>query len=121
MFYIKKHIDGDIEYIDASDIYKYFTFVDEKVENLFAFLYLIEQDLNYFNTNTSTAFGNPDLARIQGKIAGYCMAKGWDIEETTEHLIIKSGSRVKFKVERPKLPSGELENRREINRLLNNL
>lgn len=121
MFYIKKHTDGDMEYIDASDIYKYFKYQDDKSDKLFAFLYLIEQELNYFNTNTSTAFGNPDLARIQGKIAGYCMAKGWEIEDTAEHMIIKSGSRVKFKIEKPKLHISEIENRREINRLLNNL
>lgn len=112
--YLKKHFDGDLEYISASDILRFMSEEDPKTRELYAFLYLVEQELNYFNYNTSTAFGNPDLTRIEGMVAGYCMAKGWTIEDTERYRVIKSGKRTKFVIERPKIPRHELDNRRDI-------
>lgn len=119
--YLRKHRDGDIEYISASDVFRYMNEMDSKTQEVFSFLYIIEQYLNYFNNNSSTAFGNPDLARLEGKIAGYCMAKHWTIEENREFLIIKSGKRNKFIIEKPAIPKSEINNRRDIRNTLNNL
>lgn len=119
--YLKKHRDGDIEYVSASDIFKVMNELDPKAQDIFSFLYLVEQYLNYFNTNTSTAFGNPDLARLEGKISGYCMAKGWTIHEDKDFFIIKSGKRNKFIIERPAISKSELNNRREMRQMLKNL
>ena len=119
--YLRKHRDGDIEYISASDVFRYMNEMDSKTQEVFSFLYIIEQYLNYFNNNSSTAFGNPDLARLESKIAGYCMAKHWTVEENREFLIIKSGKRNKFIIEKPAVPKSEINNRRDIRNTLNNL
>ena len=114
--YLRKHYDGDVEYISASDVLIDNNEDDPKIREIFRFLYLVEQELNYFNTHTSTAFGNPDLERIKGMVVGYCIAKGWEIEDTSTHRIIRKGSRVKFKIEKPRIPTYELENRLDIRR-----
>lgn len=118
MIYLKKHFDGDIEYISASDIFQIMNEEESKTQEVFAFLYLVEQCLNYFNSNTSTAFGNPDLARLEGKIAGYCMAKNWIIDENSEIMTIKAGNRTKFIIEKPCINKSELNNRKELRELM---
>ena len=116
--YLKKHYDGDIEYISASDIFQFMNEEDTKTQELFAFLYFVEKELNYFNTNSSTAFGNPDLEYIKGVVRGYCMAKGWIIEESSDLFIIKSGERKKFVIEKPRISKSEIENRKDIRETL---
>ena len=54
--YLKKHIEDDMEYISASDIFEFMNEEDRKTQEIFAFLSLVEKELNYFNFNTSTAF-----------------------------------------------------------------
>ena len=121
LIYLKNHHDGDLEYINANDIFRNHPEEDPKTLEIYGFLSLLEKELNYFNNNNSTAFGNPDLSYVQGQINGYCMAKGWIIHKTKEHLIVCSGNRKKFVIERPKIPQSEIENRRDIRRNLKDL
>lgn len=112
--HLRKHKDGDIEFISASDIFNGMNEFDPKVQEMYAFLFLNERELNYFNKNRTNASGNPDLAHIRGMISGYCLAKGWVIQDTPDFRYIKSGSRNKFIIEKPKIPQEELDNRKSL-------
>ena len=119
--YLKKHIEDDMEYISASDIFEFMNEEDRKTQEIFAFLSLVEKELNYFNFNTSTAFGNPDLEGIKGMVRGYCMAKNWDIVENKNFFIVKSGNRKKFIIEKPAISKCEIENRKDISEIFQTL
>ena len=119
--YLKKHIEDDMEYISASDIFEFMNEEDRKTQEIFAFLSLVEKELNYFNFNTSTAFGNPDLEGIKGMVRGYCMAKNWDIVENKNFFIVKSGNRKKFIIEKPSISKCEIENRNDISEIFQTL
>lgn len=122
MIHLKKHRDEDgTEYIWATDIFGMMDEFDPKAQRAFEFLLLVERVLNYFQNNTSTAFGNPDLARAEGKVAGYCMAKGWEWDERDGEVYITKGKRILFRIEKPAIPSREIENRRDISRIRDEL
>lgn len=69
MIYIKKHQDGDCEYISADDIFDLFPDFEwnAKAQKIYKFLNLVEEYLNYFNDSSSTAFGNPDYTLRKAK------------------------------------------------------
>lgn len=122
MIYLKKHRDeAGVEYIQASDIFETMDEFDPKAQKAFEFLLLVEAELNYFVNNTSTAFGNPDLARAEGKVTGYCMAKGWEWTERNGEVRIMKGNRTLFRIEKPALSRHEIENRKDIARLRDEL
>ena len=122
VIHLKKHRDEDgSEYIWASDIFGMMDEFDPKAQKAFEFLLLVEKVLNYFQNNTSTAFGNPDLALAEGKVAGYCMAKGWEWMERDGEVRIMKGDRTLFRIEKPALSRHEIENRKEVARLRNEL
>lgn len=117
VIHLKKHRDEDgTEYIWASDVFEVMGEFDPKAQKAFEFLLLVEKVLNYFANHTSTAFGNPDLANAEGRVAGYCMAKGWVWEERDGEVRITKGKRTLFRIEKPALPQHEIENRRDIAR-----
>ena len=113
--HLKKHCDGNAEFVNAADVFDVIGHTAPKAEETFAFLLLVEKVLNYFSSgNVSTAFGNPDLARAEGTLTGYCMAKSWDMDEKDGCLVIRKGKRTLFRIEKPGLPCWEKENRKEI-------
>jgi hypothetical protein len=121
IYYIKKYtIPGtDIEYITPEDIFDYGKEENEKLQYLYMFLNDIAKELNYYNHNSTTAFGNPDLEFYRGQIRGFLKAKQWEwIEQEKENgilITIKSRTgKTLFKIEKPKIPNAELERRREI-------
>lgn len=121
IYYIKKYIipGTDIEYITPEDIFDYGKEEDEKLQYLYMFLNDIAKELNYYNNNSTTAFGNPDLEFYRGQIRGFLKAKQWEwIEQEKENgilITIKSRTgKTLFKIEKPKIPNAELERRREI-------
>jgi hypothetical protein len=121
IYYIKKYtIQGtDIEYITPEDIFDYGKEENEKLQYLYMFLNDIAKELNYYNHNSTTAFGNPDLEFYRGQIRGFLKAKQWEwIEQEKENgilITIKSRTgKTLFKIEKPKIPNAELERRREI-------
>lgn len=116
MIRLNKHLssDGTYEYISASDIFKTMDENDLKARKAYEFLHLIEQELNYFNKHTSTAFGNPDLSYIHGMVQGYCTAKDWTYSTKDNEIRIKKGRKFLFVIERPCIPSWELDARREL-------
>lgn len=121
-YVIKKHIDeeNDIEYIDALDIFEYGKEYDDKIQDAYAFLRIVEDWFNYFNNNRSTAFGNPDLERTIGMFRGYCLAKKWETNETTNNDGSKTmriqtyTGRCVYEIDIPKTPQGELDRRKDI-------
>lgn len=128
-FYIKKYVDQnrDVEYIRAEDIFENRNEEDPKIQYLYMFLSIVEKELNYYCNNSSTAFGNPDLAKYQGQVRGWLMAKQWDWDEKqlpdkSELISIRSRSgRLIMQIEKPALPRHEIERRREISKDLDAL
>ena len=120
--YIQKYRDEnrDVEYICAEDILEGRNEENPRVQHLYMFLSIVEKELNYYCNNTSTAFGNPDLAKYQGQVRGWLMAKQWDWEEKqlpdkSELISIRSKSgRLIMQIEKPTLPRHEVDRRREI-------
>ena len=120
--YLKKHVDdAGTEYISASDIFETMDEMDDKTQQIFQFLDLVERMLNYFVYNSSTAFGNPDLALAEGRVNGYCMAKGWTWTEKDGIICVKKGYRTLFLIEKPAIPEHERSNRRDIRETLDEL
>ena len=124
MVYIKKHADenGICEYIDPTDIFEFFKEGTDQAGEMYTFLLMVAEELNYFNDHSSTAFGNPDYEYKRGKVEGYLRAKHWDWEETGKSgnviISIKTRSgRAIMKIEKPKIPDSEIENRRNVAQL----
>lgn len=122
---LKKYADenGD-EYIWASDVFAYFSgdeFTNQQLQHHYQFLALVQEELNYFYTHTSTAFGNPDLAYKQGLARGYCMAKGWDWNDAGTQIIITKGKRKLYVIDKPALSKMERLNRQELAELRKDL
>ena len=128
-FYIKKYKDPyrDVEYINAEDIFENQNEMDPKIQYMYMFLSMIADELNYYVHNSSTAFGNPDLAMFRGKIKGFLAAKQWSWDESkkkdgTTLISIRSKSgRLIMQIERPDIPESEFERRRQISKDLDAL
>jgi hypothetical protein len=122
IFDIKKYCyeNTDVEYIVPEDIFSYGNEEDPKLQHLYMFLCTVAKELNYYNNNTSTAFGNPDLEFYRGQIRGWMQAKQWEWDEKTMDrdnvvIFIKTASgRTFMKIEKPKLPNAEKKRRQEI-------
>ncbi len=123
MIYIKKYRDEDcgIEQIQTTDVFKckgYGEFTDKGQAAYFFLESIVRPMVEYYNVNSSTAFGNPDLARMEGKFIGYCMGKGWDIDEDKDRIIIRSAKgRKLYYIEKPCIPQDEIEKRKDINKM----
>lgn len=119
-----KDEDDGLEYIDATEVFKYdgySEFSDKGQEAYFFIDTFVIPVLHYYHTNTSTAFGNPDLARYEGMLTGYCIGKGWDIEETREYMLVTKGKRKLYYIEKPCLPDSEIDKRKDIRDTWNNI
>ena len=115
-----KETDTDgFEWVEPRQAFRYFRDEeDPKAQELYNFACRVAEWLNYYNDYSSTAFGNPDLSRKEGWVMGYCAARHWDLRETREMVTIATWSgRKVMTFEKPKLPQGEIDNRREINKL----
>ncbi len=121
IIYLKKYIDDDcdIEYIRAEDVLEYGNEEDQQLQHLYMFASMLEKELNYFNMNSSTAFGNPDFSFYQGQVRGWLAAMQWECEErTTDNgilLVYKTQKgRTVMKVEKPKIPEAEKRHRKQL-------
>lgn len=127
MIYIKKYKDEETgtEHIEPTDVFKikgYGEFDDKGQAAYFFLESIVRPMIEYYNVYSSTAFGNPDLARIEGKFIGFCMGKGWDIDEDKERIIIKSAKgRILYYIEKPCTPQDEIEKRKDINKMWNEM
>ena len=118
--YIKKYYDEDTdtEYIEPSDVFKYYEEVSEKGQYYYSFLCRVQEYVQYYNTNTSTAFGNPDYAQMGGIVLGWCLGAKWQYIETKEKIEIRTQKGyVVMVVERPKKSSTEIDKQKEINQM----
>lgn len=110
MICLKKHVNDDgIEYISAVDIFKDLDENNSKAQRIYQFLALVEDELNYYVDRNCTAYGDPDLARAEGKVIGYCMAKGWNLEEQNGEIRVSKGKRTLFIIEKPDIPIFNME------------
>lgn len=122
MIYIKKYKDEETgtEHIEPTDVFKIkgYSEFDDKGQAAYFFLEsIVRPMIEYYNVYSSTAFGNPDLARMEGKFIGFCMGKNWDIDEDKERIIIKSAKgRNLYYIEKPCTPQDEIEKRKDINK-----
>ena len=114
-----KYEGTDVEYIVPEDMLEYGKEDDPKIQYLYVFICLVAKELNYYNFNTSTAFGNPDLEFYRGQIRGFLIAKQWEWDEVVKGndtiIFIRSASgRTLFRIEKPSIPRAELNRRKEI-------
>ena len=83
--YFKKTVDdAGNEWVDPQDIFQYVDEGSTFFNKWYLFITKWCDVLNYYNMNTSTAYGNPDLANMQGFCSGYLAALGcycWDSNE----------------------------------------
>lgn len=105
------------------DIFDYGSEADPKLQYLYSFLVIVAKVFNYYNMNSSTAFGNPDLEFFRGQIRGFMMAKQWEWAEVTKengvvvHIKSLSGRTI-MTIEKPGIPESELQRREEIKKEL---
>lgn len=121
---IKKYRDDerDIEYIEPTDIFTYFPECSEKGQYFYNFLIQVKRYVEYFNENVSTAFGNPDLAKFDGVVFGWCLGAKWQLDETEDELKISSmKGRTIIIIEKPKLSFAEKEKRKDIQQMWNEI
>lgn len=123
IYHIKKYCypNTDVEYIVPEDIFEYGKEEDTHLQYLYMFLCVVAKELNYYNYNTSTSFGNPDLEFYRGQIRGWMQAKQWEWNEVKkgDEIIIyvkNTSNRTIFKIEKPRIPKAEFERRKEIAR-----
>ena len=128
IYRIKKYKDTSTktESIVPEDILEYGNEEDPKLQYLYAFLVIVAKVFNYYNLNSSTAFGNPDLEFFRGQIRGFMMAKQWEWDEVTKDnevvVYIKlSSGRTIMTIEKPNIPESELNRRQEIKKELDML
>lgn len=119
---IRKYQDGQLEYIDPTDIFMYYPEGSEKGQYFYNFLIEVQKYVEYFNWNSSTAFGNPDHARFEGVVFGWCLGAQWQFDETEDELKISSlAGKTLMIIEKPKIPDAEKENRKDISEMWDEL
>lgn len=102
MIHLKKHRNADgEEYICAADVLTVLNENRPSTQEILGFLSLVEAELNYHVTRDLTSYGAPTLERYEGRVEGYCMAKGWDQEDLHEELRISRGKKLLFLIEKP--------------------
>lgn len=122
--YIKKYKDeeSDTEHIEPSDIFKYFDEFSDRGQYYYSFLLKVADYVHYYNHNTSTAFGNPDYARMGGVILGWCYGAGWELDENNERIkILSKKGRTIMIIEKPKKSLAEIQKRKELKKMWNDI
>ena len=125
MIYIHKIIQDEkamIDTIDPTEIFEYYKEDSAKSQEYYQFLCMLKNYLEYFNNNTSTAFGNPDYSYMEGLVIGYCMAKHWDYNETKDYItILSSKGRKLIYIERPRKSLAEVNKQKELKQMWNEI
>ena len=118
MIRITKRVDADgLEWLNTDDLFKYINEDNRNFSCYYTFVQCMADYLHYYNNNTSTAFGNPDLERMGGIITGFCLAKQWSQNyDTGKGIITIFDNRWKklFEFEKPKISEREENKRQEI-------
>lgn len=76
---------------------------------------------NYYQFNTSTAFGDPEYARYTGIVCGILQATGWEESKTKDSIIVKNGSEKILVMDRIKKSESYKEEQKEIAEMLQNI
>lgn len=76
---------------------------------------------NYYEINSSTAFGDPEYTRYVGMITGILMVTGWEEIVTEDQVIIKNKKRKILVVDRIKRSESFYKEKAEINKLMRDL
>lgn len=121
--YFKKVADSEgNEWVDSQDIFQYANEYDTFFNKWYQFIVRKCELLNYYNKYTSTAYGNPDLSWLIGFCSGWLSAKNC-YEDTKDNIcyIKNQHDKIVMKFDVPKIPQMELENRKEINKLLDEI
>ena len=118
MIRITKSVDVDgLEWLNTDDLFKYINEDNRNFGCYYTFVQRMADYLHYYNNNTSTAFGNPDLERMGGIITGFCLAKQWSQNyDIGTGIITIFDNRWKklFEFEKPKVSNREENKREEI-------
>lgn len=74
----------------------------KRQEQLVLLYNAIQKMENYWYLNTPTAFGNPEQSMNVGFVKGMIAGLGWNYTEKGNQIVIKSGSRMVMKIQKPK-------------------
>ncbi len=123
IIYLKKHIELDeLPFIDATDVFKYASENTKEGLSLYQFALIIEKYFNYWNTNSPTAFGNPDYNHLEGEFIGYIKAKEFEKIETKTEVVLCKGNRKVWVIDKIEKPQHyydcEKENIKTLNAIL---
>lgn len=123
MIRITKTIDKDgFEWLNTDDLFNYIKETDKKFGCYYEFVKRVAEYVHYYNNNTSTAFGNPDYERMGGVLVGFCLAKEWIYKENKDNIIVlDKRERKLFEFEKPCISKMELDKRKEIQKMLDEL
>ena len=121
--YFKKTVDSaEKEWVDSQDIFQYVDEGSAFFNKWYLFITKWCDILNYYNMNTSTAHGNPDLSNMQGFCSGYLAALGCYYWESNEVCYIKDRrDKIIIKFDVPKISETERENRKKIDEFWENV
>lgn len=102
MVVLKKHVleDGG-EWLDPIELLD--ECCPEKTEKIFMLAKACADVLNYFNENSSDAFGNAPYARKDGFLYGFLAGAGLELVQKETVWDIYKGKRIFLRVEVPKL------------------
>lgn len=119
MIRITKTVDKDgFEWLNTEDLFNYIREDSRNFGCYYEFVKRMAEYLHYYNNHTSTAFGNPDYAQMDGVIGGFCLAKQWAYDEDVDIITIsdKRGRKL-FEFEKPKISQMEIDKRKEIQKM----
>lgn len=81
----------------------------------------LQKSENYFQTETPTAFGNPEYSRFDGFAKGYIAGAGFEYDEVDGYIIISKGCRKYLKIEKPRRTEAYKDALRENRKTLSEL
>ncbi|MBO5373695.1 MAG: hypothetical protein J6A75_13400 [Lachnospiraceae bacterium] len=98
MYIIKKSCDGEeYEYLPEEYDTKIWEDLEEKETKnrryLFNLYVAVKERENYYANHTATAFGNPELSFLKGKVFGLLVAEDIVEEETDDYIIFLKNNR----------------------------
>lgn len=122
LYFRKTTDDVGNEWLTSQDIFEYVEELSPFFIKWYAFIAKECELLNYFNTYTSTAYGNPDYMYLKGVCAGWLASREcWEDIKDGVLYIKNKNNKIIMKFDIPKIPDIEMNNRRELNKMLDEL
>ena len=121
--YFRKTVDDvGLEWVNDQDIFNYVEELSPFFLKWYAFIRKECELLNYFNSYTSTAYGNPDYSYLKGVCSGWLAARNcWEDVKDEILYIRNTNNKIIMKFDIPKISDIEKNNRKELTQLYEEL